>query len=509
MKTDIAESKAEYIDKLSVDILGRSESLCFQGTVDNMFSGSNGQEKKTNYNIATVALRAEYYSLTLDFRKAKLDEEFQNNLEKMDAFRFYDMYGAYFISGVTVGGTIMATFTVDQIATFNQEEIESSAMAAFKQRLVDGKIQDAFSCFINNSEYKCSKGMVVNGGNPNLLNDVSAWSKSVFQNPCVIDWKLEPMYELLDSKKYTERKNALMDALKPYFDATSLPANDHLKIDIFTSVSEDCVVVADGWKLLNGGASSELYLTKSDVVGSSDDVNPTSWTATATSICKPWKYKLGKCDFHRPKKSNKTNCFAVAVYDPANLLEVMVFVSTSESPSCAPSATATVPEGYIMVGGGATIQCDGKGGQMLIESYPSAKNKWSVKSRNCHIERECTITAHAIGIKWRDPTNKPELISVITYVESPWGSSPSQSVAANGTLVGGGARVIEYKFDNLRANMLTSSYLKVTHFGPTWTARSAEAPHCRGKAKVTVTAYAIGLHVKTSHGLRPFASYQY
>lgn len=71
--------------------------------------------------------------------------------------------------------------------------------------------------------------------------------------------------------------------------------------------------------------------------------------------------------------TNKTNCFAVAVYDPANLLEVMVFVSTSENPSCAPSATATVAEGYIMVGGGATIQCDGKGGQMLIESYPSAK----------------------------------------------------------------------------------------------------------------------------------------
>jgi len=246
------------------------------------------------------------------------------------------------------------------------------------------------------------------------------------------------------------------------------------------------------------------------VVSSSIDVNPISWTGTATIVCRdkwhldwPWKY-----DCHRKFVSCNTNCFAVAVYDPYDLLEVKVFHSTSDE-SHAPSATATVTKKYIMVGGGATANCGSKGGQMLIESYPSKDNEWSVKSRDCHIKCKGTITAHAIGIKWRDPTNKPELISVITYVESPWGSSPSQSVAANGTLVGGGARVIEYKFDNLRANMLTSSYPKVTHLGPTWTARSAGAPHRRGKAKVTVTAYAIGLHVKTSHGLRPFASYQY
>jgi len=255
-KTDIAESKAEYVEKMSVDIVGHARYSCFQGTLDNMFSGSKGQEE-SHYNIATVALRAEYYCLTLDFRKAKLDEEFQNNLLTMDVFEFYDMYGAYFISGVNVGGTVSATFIVDQTATFNQVEIESGATFALKDALAKGEIMGSFSREIKNSEYKCSMGMVVHGGNPNLLNDVDAWSKSAFENPCVIDWKLEPMHELLDDKQYPDKKSALLRALKPFLDRSSIATPTHLRIKIF-NYDADCTVI-NGWKLLSWGASTNLF----------------------------------------------------------------------------------------------------------------------------------------------------------------------------------------------------------------------------------------------------------
>jgi len=236
-------------------------------------------------------------------------------------------------------------------------------------------------------------------------------------------------------------------------------------------------------------------------------VNPISWTGTATIVCRdkwhldwPWKY-----DCHRKFVSCNTNCFAVAVYDPYDLLEVKVFHSTSDE-SHAPSATATVTKKYIMVGGGATANCGSKGGQMLIESYPSKDNEWSVKSRDCHIKCKGTITAHAIGIKWRDPTNKPELSTVITSDENNEAeASLSQRVAANGALVGGGAKITEYsgeskytKFNGRRANMLTSSYPE----GVYWKATSVEARHHRRKAKLTT--YAIGLNVKTGDVLRPF-----
>jgi len=132
-------------------------------------------------------------------------------------------------------------------------------------------------------------------------------------------------------------------------------------------------------------------------------------------------------------------------------------------------------------------------------------NKWTVKSRDCHIKCKGTITAHAIGIKWRDPTNKPQLFNFRTDDESLRDPSPSRTVPAYGTLVGGGAKVTE--LDGRGANMLTSSYPKVTPTGTRWFARSAEAPHHRRKAMVT--AYAIGLKVKIGDELQDFPSYQH
>lgn len=64
-----------------------------------------------------------------------------------------------------------------------------------------------------------------------------------------------------------------------------------------------------------------------------------------------------------------------------------------------PSATATIPSNYLLIGGGAFDNYGTGYGNMLVDSYPASSTTWYVEGKDHRRPDPCTITAYAIGIK--------------------------------------------------------------------------------------------------------------
>ena len=81
---------------------------------------------------------------------------------------------------------------------------------------------------------------------------------------------------------------------------------------------------------------------------------------------------------------------------------MQVFPGTSGSQTSYPTATASVTDGYLMIGGGGIDNWDSypnAWGNMLTASFPSSSNTWTVSGKDHRKTSGSTINAYAIGIQ--------------------------------------------------------------------------------------------------------------
>jgi hypothetical protein len=80
--------------------------------------------------------------------------------------------------------------------------------------------------------------------------------------------------------------------------------------------------------------------------------------------------------------------------------KMQVFQNTS-SPMNHPNTYKTIPGNYLLIGGGAwdNYENDGGPGNMLVSSYPSSSNTWTVDGKDHRRADPSAITAYAIGIQ--------------------------------------------------------------------------------------------------------------
>ena len=116
-----------------------------------------------------------------------------------------------------------------------------------------------------------------------------------------------------------------------------------------------------------------------------------------------------------------------------------IYVATSTSEVCAyPEATATLPSGYLVLGGGFRVDWHGYG-NLATASFPSSYTSWTVRSKDHEVSDPASITAYAIGIRRDLPVGTVE-----TNIQRA-DSSPTQhplgfaGVLPGFTLTGGGA----------------------------------------------------------------------
>lgn len=77
---------------------------------------------------------------------------------------------------------------------------------------------------------------------------------------------------------------------------------------------------------------------------------------------------------------------------------IQVFSSTSGVRNH-PTTSVTVPSDFDMLGGGAQINYGNGAGNLLVSSYPSSSNTWTVQGKDHLFASPASITAYAIGIK--------------------------------------------------------------------------------------------------------------
>jgi len=90
--------------------------------------------------------------------------------------------------------------------------------------------------------------------------------------------------------------------------------------------------------------------------------------------------------------------------------------SATSSVSSGPFQSVTLPSGYVLLGGGATVNQPGSGGNLLISSYPSSQNTWYASGHDQIQSGPASITTYVIGIQSSIPN-----FGNISSWQSPYG----------------------------------------------------------------------------------------
>lgn len=147
----------------------------------------------------------------------------------------------------------------------------------------------------------------------------------------------------------------------------------------------------NGLKLIGGGAMVDYGTGQGNLLtGSYPEGN--SWVASAKSHVAPC---LGR-----------VTAYAIYLNDPFNLWEVKMVTEKTQKSSNRPEATAILPGGYALTGGGAKMDWNGDKGVMLTACCPVEKNGsyigWTAKGKDHYEGDSGNATAWVFGIR---PTN--------------------------------------------------------------------------------------------------------
>lgn len=170
--------------------------------------------------------------------------------------------------------------------------------------------------------------------------------------------------------------------------------------------------------------------------------------------------------------------------------DVEVVVTTATDSNCAHcTASAEVPEGYVLIGGGAYTEKVGAGA-FLTESYPDEHSQtWHARSKD-HIDSDVhDLVAYSIGLKLKNISAYTLKNNYIDYDSDESGikahPSSSESVPYGYKLIGGGARTKNVNYSS-GGSLITESYPS----GNRWYAKSKD--HKRSDP-ASMVAYAIGI----------------
>jgi len=154
-----------------------------------------------------------------------------------------------------------------------------------------------------------------------------------------------------------------------------------------------------------------------------------------------------------------------------------------------PTAAVSVPQGYKLIGGGASDNWVGEG-NMLTASYPSG-NQWVAAGKDHQVASPSYITVYALGLY--DPDDEWET-TVAQQTSDPAEHPQAVATLPPGYVLTGGGAFVDY--GSGYGNMLTASF---PNGESGWEARSKDHLVV-DDAKIT--AYAIGVRAKANNKMR-------
>ncbi|MBV8370353.1 MAG: hypothetical protein JO036_15710 [Candidatus Eremiobacteraeota bacterium] len=245
-----------------------------------------------------------------------------------------------------------------------------------------------------------------------------------------------------------------------------------IKTKLFQAISAEAahpqvtVDVPAGFKIIGGGALDNWGSGVGNMLTAAYPQGPNAW------------FVAGKD--HEQSSPATIIGFAIAIHDPNDEWDVTI-QSESGGPDPHPSATATLPDGYHLTGGGASVNWTGAG-NLLTASFPSGDLTWEARSKDHDVPDPAVITAYAIGIRHRGGhVNLKRTVQPVTG-DNDQHPTATACLSSEWTLSGGGA------LDNWNGdgNLLTASFPQ----GKCWSVAGKDHIH---PSPATVTAFAIGI----------------
>lgn len=198
------------------------------------------------------------------------------------------------------------------------------------------------------------------------------------------------------------------------------------------------VIVPAPYKMISGGARAN-WQTAGALLTACFPESANTWRA--------------KSKDHDVPEETTLDVFAIGLHDPNNLYEVVIAQATSD-PAPHPTVTATVPEGYVICGGGANAHYTGNG-SLLTSSLPVDNQTWFAASKDHKVSDQATITAYAVGLRRRNGSPVNIRIDEETSAPAPH-PSISISVEPGFTMLGGGGQDLYTGAGNLLTAMFPS-----------------------------------------------------
>jgi len=300
-----------------------------------------------------------------------------------------------------------------------------------------------------------------------LLEEI--WVREIYLNAIKMSYPL--LYKYLQSKPEINTCLKLHEAVQ----LQSIEPDVQIVMAVQTSAkAEHPRAIArsnrEGLKLIGGGAMVDYEGPGNLLTGSYPEGN--AWVASSKS--------------HKESSLATVTAYAIYLYDPDDLWEVKMVTAKTQAKSTRPEATAILPDGYALTGGGALVDWDGYG-IMLTECRPIESNGvymgWRAKGKDhASVSDNGNATAWVFGIRPRNDV-KPTP-SKVYHQTKQGGSLPTLSCRADDlqeVIVGGGAAVT-YRGPG---GLLTSSGLAEGHTA--WKAQAKD--HLDGDSTLDLTAW--------------------
>lgn len=244
--------------------------------------------------------------------------------------------------------------------------------------------------------------------------------------------------------------------------------------DLFNDFAAE---VPDDFVVIGGGVEGARLPLGALLTASYPNTELSAWlgSAKAHQESSPFKIKVWATGLKIKgmSKDDLRNCIHVT--------------STTSSIGLTPEATATTPQGNILVSGGFHVNYFGGGGNLATASFPENAFAWKAKSKAHFVVNDAEITSHGISIKENLPIGK----RVEVFIKSVGSASavhPSASAdLPPGYAMTGGGGEIHWQQPGC---LLWRLYPLIETTNQEFTA-SGKAHF--GVTTATVTAYAMGI----------------
>ncbi|NES22130.1 MAG: hypothetical protein F6K41_25200 [Symploca sp. SIO3E6] len=231
IQADSVSSREEFQNSISANASVKGSYGAFSGQM----SASYGKQfsKNSQYNYA---YRNEYFQLALLTLKPSdkyLTDEFQDRVDKLPKILdksnltefadFFDDFGAYFVSRVTLGATLQYYAAVSTTSQTTTEEISASVEAEYKGLFYSAGVSASVKSSSSWKSYYSNRsvnilgqggdvtklaGLVNVDANDSTDNDAaqkttdafSEWTESIKMDPAVVNFQLSGIWELTGSK---------------------------------------------------------------------------------------------------------------------------------------------------------------------------------------------------------------------------------------------------------------------------------------------------------------------